>query len=195
MAISYAFSSAQKFPHYFTVWISRASPRNSCQMRRNSNFYLFFSHPSATSVLSSRKAQNLFSWEAASISDLPESVLPAGGCAGSEHPGRRAPHSAAPRSSGGASPVQPCPGWCLIETPRLCNCRWRTREGKSPSDTEQSRAPCKQCWGEVAKMHPFQPEHYESQSSNKYKFAAISLNNLRTAVIAYVHTVEETTVF
>lgn len=80
-SISHALLSALKFSQYFIFWISRASPRNSFQRTRNSNFYFCILHPSATGILPTGRKARTFQ-----ISDLPVSVLPAGGCGGSASP-------------------------------------------------------------------------------------------------------------
>lgn len=149
----------------------QSKPRNTFQMRRNSNFYFSFSHPSATSFLSSQKAQSSFSWEAASISDyldlccLQEAVL---ALSTPEH--RRRDPSRAPCSSGGESccPDAALPRKGLVclsglfdsntkvmqlqmtDTRKEVSIRYRTKAGLTP---------CKQHWGQAAKMCPLQPEH------------------------------------
>lgn len=191
--ISYALLSAQKFSHYFTFWISRASPRNSFQMRRNSNFYLSFSHPSATSVLSGQKAGSKLPFQIyLDLSCLQEAVL---ALSTPEHR-RRDPLPC---------PLQPWRGELLS----CCNpaqegdCMslwavWLKYQGYATADDGHKRGslhqiqnkssiPCKQRWGQVAKMCPFQPEHplpWWSYRAGEI-FASISLNNLHTAAIAY----------
>lgn len=169
MAISYAFLSAWKFFHYFIFWISRASPRNSFQMTRNSNFYLSFSHPSITSILSTvRKPRTSSAWKQLPFqiylnpSCLQEAVL----ALGTPDHRRRTPHCPAPCSSEGSHPCCPAQEGDGISLRVV----WLKYQGYATADDghktgslhqiqNKSRTPCKQHWGKVAKTCPFQPEH------------------------------------
>lgn len=74
--------------------------------------------------------------------------------------------------------------------------RTDTREEVSHQIQNKSTTPCKQGWRKVAKMCPLQPEHPLALWSYRAGeiFASVSLNNLLTATIVYLYTVEETTI-
>lgn len=99
----------ENFP-LFHLLDKQTSPRNSFRMRRNSNFYLSFSHPSASSV---RKLRTSSAWKQLPFqlylnpSCLQEAVL---ALSTADHRSR-APHSAAPLGSAGEPP--PCPAATL----------------------------------------------------------------------------------
>lgn len=205
-AIFSALLSAQKFPHNFTFWRSRASPRNSFQMRRNSNFDLsFFPTPVLPVFYPVGKPRTSSAWKQLPFQIYLNPPCPQEAVLALSTPAhrRRAPHSPALAVLPGSHPCNPAqeggqhfsPDWLKYQG--YVTADDGHQRGSLHQIQKKSRAPCKQRWGEVAKMCPFQPEHPLASWSYRAGeiFAAISLNNPHNAAIAYLHTIEETAVF
>lgn len=191
----------------FHLLDKHSKPKEQLSDEKKQQFLPLFFPFQCHQFLTQSESPEIFSWEAASISDLPGSVLPARGCAGSEHPRAQeeGPLSyplqlwrGEPLSC--CNPAQEGAGLSLWLV-------WFKYQGYATADDghkrgslhqiqNKSRTPCKQHRGQVAKMCPLQPEHPLASWSYRAGeiFGSMSLNNLHTAAIAYWYTMEETTI-